>query len=89
MPARQSYVADRKVIKATRKALLVALGRLFHSHRAASNLSQRDLGAEVGLGQGSVSAVENGATNHPEHVDLMAARLGVEATFVDMYKALL
>lgn len=87
MPARQSYVADRKVVDACRDALILALGRLWHSHRTSANLTQSELGKAVGINQAFVSAVENGATVHADHVKKTAERVGVDERYVQIYVA--
>ena len=90
MPARQSYQADMKVIEANRKALLVALGRLFHSHRVAPQLSQQQVAAGIGQVTASAcSAVENGIVKDPQRVEFIGAFLDVKRKNIDVYKALI
>ena len=90
MAARQSYKADYKVIDASRRTLLIAIGRLFHSHRVSRRLTQTALAAEVpGLHQISVSAVENGRCIHAEQVESLATHLGIPPRFVAVYVALI
>ncbi len=90
MAARQSYKADYKVIDASRRSLLVAIGRLFHSHRVSRRQTQTALAAEVpGLYQVSVSAIENGRCIHADQVEALATHLGIAPRFVAMYVALI
>jgi hypothetical protein len=88
MPARQSYLADYKVIDANHFALRVSLGRLFHSHRVAQGLNQQDLAAQVPeADRKGISNVENGE-GWPAAIEALGRVLGVEEKYVRLYCAL-
>ena len=88
MTARQSYAADQKVIDSAKITLVMAIGRWFHSHRVALDLSQEALAAAVGtLTQVDVSAVENGICVQRSHLTDLAKHLGIDQNsgYLKMY----
>jgi len=84
------YNASRKAYNASLKALLLALGRLYHGYRTSANIDQESAGALVNprIPQVEVSNIENGNPNDRitrDQVTALGKALGVKGNFAGLY----